>query len=149
MNFPSSSNCFYIKIAFTNSFTYFKYTLDWASISGKLRGLWRECAIEGERARQSQGKLYPRAPPLQPKARDSHARSAHVVGEEPGGRGQQALPGGVEYVLTCFWSHDPAISLAPVITGPVAATEDAARESVQDAVELVAECVQRDPADDE
>jgi hypothetical protein len=54
----------------------------------------------------------------------------------------------VEYVLTCFWSHDPAISLAPVIAGPVAATEDAARESIQDAVELVAERFQRDPADD-
>jgi hypothetical protein len=45
----------------------------------------------------------------------------------------------VEYVLTCFRSHDLAISLAPVITGPVAAIEDAARESVQDVVELVAE----------
>jgi hypothetical protein len=44
----------------------------------------------------------------------------------------------IEYVLTCFWSHDPAISLAPVIAGPVAATEDAARESIEDAVELVA-----------
>jgi hypothetical protein len=38
MNFPSSSNCFCIKITFTNSFTYFKYALDWASISGKRRG---------------------------------------------------------------------------------------------------------------
>jgi hypothetical protein len=38
-----------------------------------------------------------------------------------------------EYVLTCFRSHDPAISLAPVIVGLVAATEDVARESVQDA----------------
>jgi hypothetical protein len=37
---------------------------------------------------------------------------------------------------------------APVITGPVAATEDAARESVQDAVELVDERFQHDPADD-
>jgi hypothetical protein len=54
----------------------------------------------------------------------------------------------VEYILTCFRSHDPAISLAPVIAGPVAATEDAAWESVQDAVELVAERFQRDPADD-
>jgi hypothetical protein len=52
----------------------------------------------------------------------------------------------VEYVLTCFWSHDPAISLAPVIVGPVAAIEDSAREGVQDAVELVAERFQRDPA---
>jgi hypothetical protein len=53
----------------------------------------------------------------------------------------------VEYVLTCFQSHDPTISLAPVIDGPVAATEDAARESVQDAVEMVAARFQRDPAD--
>ena len=54
----------------------------------------------------------------------------------------------IEYVLTCFRSHDPTISLEPVIAGPVAATEDAARENVQDAVELVAERFQRDPADD-
>jgi hypothetical protein len=54
----------------------------------------------------------------------------------------------VEYVLMCFRSHDPAISLAPVIAGPVAATEDATRESVQDVVELVAERFQLDPADD-
>jgi hypothetical protein len=55
----------------------------------------------------------------------------------------------VDYVLTCFRSHDPAISLAPVIDGPVAATEDAARESVQDAVEMVATHFQRDPANAE
>jgi hypothetical protein len=54
----------------------------------------------------------------------------------------------VEYVLTCFRSHGPTISLASVIAGPVAATEDAAREGVQDALELVAERFQRDPADD-
>jgi hypothetical protein len=54
----------------------------------------------------------------------------------------------VDYVLTCFRSHEPAISLAPVIDGPLAATEDAARESVQDAVEMVAARFQRDPADD-
>jgi hypothetical protein len=55
----------------------------------------------------------------------------------------------VDYVLTCFQSHDPAISLAPVLDGPVAATEDATQESVQDAVETVAACFQRDPADAE
>jgi hypothetical protein len=54
----------------------------------------------------------------------------------------------LEYVLTCFRSHDSAISLEPVIAGPVAAIKDAAWESVQDAVELVAERFQRDPADD-
>jgi hypothetical protein len=54
----------------------------------------------------------------------------------------------IEYLLTCFRSHDPAISLEPVIAGPVANTEDAAREGVQDTVEVVAERFQRDPADD-
>jgi hypothetical protein len=55
----------------------------------------------------------------------------------------------VEYVLTCFRSHDPAISLAPVIDGLVAATEDVTRESIQDVVEMVAARFQRDPADAE
>jgi hypothetical protein len=32
----------------------------------------------------------------------------------------------IEYILMCFRSHDPTISLEPVIAGPVAATEDAA-----------------------
>jgi hypothetical protein len=66
--------------------------------------------------------------------------------EAEGGRLCRAM---IEYILTCFRSHDPAISLEPVIAGPVADTEDAAREVVQDAVELVAERFQQDPADDE
>jgi hypothetical protein len=67
----------------------------------------------------------------------------------PGGRGQQALPGGGGYVLTCFQSHDPAMSLALMLDGPVAATEDAARESVQDVMEMVAARFQHDPTDAE
>jgi hypothetical protein len=59
---------------------------------------------------------------------------AHLEAE--GGRLCRAV---IEYILTCFWSHDPAISLEPMIAGPVADTEDAAREGIQDAVELVAE----------
>jgi hypothetical protein len=55
----------------------------------------------------------------------------------------------VEYILTCFRSHDPGISLEPVIAGPVVDTEDAAREGIKDAVELAVERFQRDPADDE
>jgi hypothetical protein len=55
----------------------------------------------------------------------------------------------IEYIPTCFRSHDPAISLASVIAGLVADTEDTARQGVQDTVEVVAERFQRDPADDE
>jgi hypothetical protein len=54
----------------------------------------------------------------------------------------------VEYILTCFRSHNPAISLELVIAGPVADTEDAAQEGIQDVVEVVVERFQRDPADD-
>jgi hypothetical protein len=66
--------------------------------------------------------------------------------EAKGGKLCQAV---IEYILTCFRSHDPAISLEPVIVGPMADTEDAAREGIQDAVVLVAERFQRDLADDE
>jgi hypothetical protein len=55
--------------------------------------------------------------------------------EAEGGRLCRAV---VEYILTCFRSHDPAISLEPVIAGPVVDTEDATREGIKDAVELVA-----------
>jgi hypothetical protein len=41
------------------------------------------------------------------------------------------------------------MSLAPVLDGPMAAIEDAARESVQDVMETVATCFQRDLADAE
>jgi hypothetical protein len=63
--------------------------------------------------------------------------------------GSRLCQSAIEYVLTCFWSHDPAASLRPVIAGPVADTEDAAREGVQDVVDAVVGRFQRDPTDDE
>jgi hypothetical protein len=80
---------------------------------------------------------------------DRLRRQDQILGaclEAEGGRLCRAV---IEYILTCFRSHDPTISLEPVIAGPVVDTEDAAREAVQDVVELVAERFQRDPADDE
>ena len=56
--------------------------------------------------------------------------------EAEGGRLYRAV---IEYILTCFRSHDPDISLELVIASPVADTEDAAREGVQDTIEVVAE----------
>jgi hypothetical protein len=41
------------------------------------------------------------------------------------------------------------MSLALMLDGPVAATEDAARESVQDVMEMVAARFQHDPTDAE
>jgi hypothetical protein len=51
--------------------------------------------------------------------------------EAEGGRLYRAV---IEYILTCFQSHDPAISLEPMIAGPVADTEDAAQEGIQGVV---------------
>jgi hypothetical protein len=87
--------------------------------------------------------------PVLDSAADCLRRLDQILGarlEAEGGRLCQAV---VEYILTCFWSHDPAISLEPVITGLVADTEDAAWEGIKDAVELVAERFQRDLVDDE
>jgi hypothetical protein len=72
-----------------------------------------------------------------------------ILGAHLEAEGSRLCRAVIEYIMTCFRSHDPAISLEPVIAGPVADTEDTAREGVQDAVELVAECFQRDPTDDE
>jgi hypothetical protein len=72
-----------------------------------------------------------------------------ILGARLEAEGSRLCQSVLEYVLTCFRSHDPAISLAPVIAGPVADTEVAAREGIQDAVDAVAERFQRDPADDE
>jgi hypothetical protein len=44
----------------------------------------------------------------------------------------------VDYVLTCFWSHDPVIPLTPVLVGLIPEIVATAREGVQEAVEIVA-----------
>jgi len=63
--------------------------------------------------------------------------------------GRDLLRAVAEYLLVCFRSHDPAISLDPVVVGPVEETEAAARESVQEVVEIVAARFQRAPVDEE
>jgi hypothetical protein len=81
-------------------------------------------------------------------AADHLHRLDQILGARLEAEGGKLCRAVIEYVLTCFRSHDLAISLELVIAGPMTATEDATRESVQDAVELVAERFQRDPADD-
>ena len=51
-----------------------------------------------------------------------------------------------EHILTCLRSHDPAISLAPVLDVLVAETEATARESVRDVVDFVAAYFKRELA---
>jgi hypothetical protein len=49
----------------------------------------------------------------------------------------------VDHVLTCFRSHDPAISLTPVLEGLVPEAETVAREEIQEVVEIVASRFER------
>jgi hypothetical protein len=49
----------------------------------------------------------------------------------------------VDHVLTCFRSHDLAMSLTPVLKGLGPEAEAAAREGVQKAVEIVASRFER------
>jgi hypothetical protein len=87
--------------------------------------------------------------PVLDSAADRLRRLDQILGARLEAEGDRLCEVVIEYILTCFRSHDPAISLEPVIAGPVANTEDAAREGVQDVVELVVERFQRDPTDDE
>jgi hypothetical protein len=50
-----------------------------------------------------------------------------------------------EYVLTCFWSRDPQISLELVVQGPIMEMTDATHAGVKDTVKLIAERVERQP----
>jgi hypothetical protein len=70
---------------------------------------------------------------------DRLRRLDQILGARLEAEGSRLCRAVTEYILTCFQSHDPAISLELVIAGPVADTEDAAREGVQDTVEVVAE----------
>jgi hypothetical protein len=49
----------------------------------------------------------------------------------------------VDHILTCFRSHDPAISLTLVLEGPMPEAEATAREGVQEVVEIVASRFER------
>ena len=52
-----------------------------------------------------------------------------------------------DHILTYLQSHDPAISLTPVVDGPVAETEAAARDSVREVVDFIAAYFKREPAE--
>jgi hypothetical protein len=81
-------------------------------------------------------------------AADRLRRLDQILGARLEAEGSRLCRVVIEYILMCFRSHDPTISLGPVIAGPVADTEDAARGRVQDVVDVVAKRFQRDPTDE-
>jgi hypothetical protein len=59
--------------------------------------------------------------------------------------GRAVARGMVEYILTSFRSHDPAIQLTPVLVGPLRATAAATQEGVQEAADMVVARIRRRP----
>jgi methylmalonyl-CoA mutase cobalamin-binding subunit len=49
----------------------------------------------------------------------------------------------VEHVLLCFRSHDPQVSLEPVVQGPAEVVQEAAQVDVREIVKLVVEWFKR------
>jgi hypothetical protein len=76
--------------------------------------------------------------PVSDSTADRLCRLDQILGARLEAEGSRLCRAVVDYVLTCFRSHDPAMTLVSVLDGLVAATEYAARESVQDAMETVA-----------
>jgi hypothetical protein len=68
--------------------------------------------------------------PVLDSAADRLRRLDQILGTRLEAEGSKLCRAVIEYILTCFRSHDPAISLGPVIAGPVVDTEDAARGGV-------------------
>jgi hypothetical protein len=69
---------------------------------------------------------------------DRLRRLDQILGARLEAEGNRLCRSAIEYVLTCFRSHDSPVSLGPAIAGLVADTEDVAREGVQDVVDVVA-----------
>jgi hypothetical protein len=68
--------------------------------------------------------------PMLDSAVDRLRRLDQILGTRLEAEGSRLYQAVIEYILTCFRSHDLAISLGPVIAGPVVDTEDVARGSV-------------------
>jgi hypothetical protein len=64
--------------------------------------------------------------------------------EEEGRALAQAV---ADHVLMCFRSHDPRISLEPVVQGPVEGSAEATRDGVEEAACAVVERFEREPED--
>jgi hypothetical protein len=80
--------------------------------------------------------MYRQRPPGPPRVRYEPAGGAIILCCT--GWTACSQPSGLGHVLYCFRSYDPAISLTPVPEGPAPEAGAAAREGVQEAVEIMA-----------
>ena len=85
--------------------------------------------------------------PVLNSASDRLRRLEPILAGQLEAEGRELIRMVTEHILTCLRSHDPVISLAPVVNGPVVESEASARESVRDVIDFVAAYFKREPAD--
>jgi DNA repair exonuclease SbcCD ATPase subunit len=85
--------------------------------------------------------------PVLSSASDRLRRLEPVLAGQLEAEGRELIRMVEEHILICLRSHDPSISLTPMLDGPVAETEAAARDSVREVVDFIAAYFKREPAD--
>ena len=85
--------------------------------------------------------------PVLNSASDRLRRLEPILAGQLEAEGRELIRMVAEHILTCLRSHDPTLSLAPIVDGPVAETEATARESMREVVNFVAPYFKREPAD--
>ena len=87
------------------------------------------------------------ARPVLNSASDRIRRLEPILAGHLEAEGRELIRMVAEHIMTCLRSHDPTISLAPVVDGPMAETEASAREGMRDVVDFVAAHFKREPSD--
>jgi hypothetical protein len=70
-----------------------------------------------------------------------------VTGGQLEAKGHALAEAVAEYVLTCFRSRDPQISLEPVAQGPITEMDEATQAGIQDIAKLIAARFDCEPVD--
>jgi hypothetical protein len=70
-----------------------------------------------------------------------------VIASQLEAKGRILAEAVAEHVLLCFRSHDPQVSLEPVVQGPAEDVQEATQVGVRETAKLVAERFERLPED--
>jgi hypothetical protein len=85
--------------------------------------------------------------PLLDSVGDKMPKLEEVCGSQLEGEDHALVKLVTEYVLTCFWSRDPQISLESVVQGPIIETEEAACAGIEGTMKLLAELFEHQSTD--
>jgi hypothetical protein len=75
------------------------------------------------------------------------SQQEEVVGSHLVEEGRALAQAVAEHWLICFWSHDPSISLEPVVQGLIEEPAEATRVGVEDAAHAITKRFECEPED--